>query len=426
MLLGACAEEKKPTEGPPPAAVLKLSAVDFTDLSGWTEDNPQAALAAFRLGCARWAKQAVDKPVGGQGALAGTVGNWRSVCAQAAAATEARAFFEANFQPFAVSDNGDAEGLFTGYYEPLLQGARVPDATHRYPLYRRPPDLVSVDLGQFDPELEGRRIGGRVEKGKLVPYADRAAIDRGALAGRELELLWVDDPVDRFFLEIQGSGQVRLPTGESVRVGYADQNGRPYRAIGKDLIDNGAIPREQMSMQAIRAWLEENPGQAPAMMARNPSYVFFTELTDLAAASGPLGAQGVPLTPGTLAGRRPQVPAIGCPGLGRHGGTGAGWRTPLAPADGGPGHRRRHPRTGPWRRVLGRRPRGGASGRPYEEPRPTVHPAAPRSLADQLKRPKPLDGLSLAAIKMLHYNIASFGRAPEGPTCCSPAPPRAS
>ena len=298
ILLGACAEEKKPTEAPPPAAVLKLSAVDFTDLSGWAEDDPQAALAAFRRSCARWAKQAVDKPVGGQGALAGTVGNWRSVCAQAAAATEARAFFEANFQPFAVSDNGDAEGLFTGYYEPLLQGARAPDATHRYPLYRRPPDLVSVDLGQFDPELEGRRIGGRVEKGKLVPYADRAAIDRGALAGRELELLWVDDPVDRFFLEIQGSGQVRLPTGESVRVGYADQNGRPYRAIGKDLIENGAIPREQMSMQAIRAWLEENPGQAPAMMARNPSYVFFTELTDLAAASGPLGAQGVPLTPG--------------------------------------------------------------------------------------------------------------------------------
>ena len=130
------------------------------------------------------------------------------------------------------------------------------------------------------------------------PYADRAAIDAGALAGRELELLWVDDPVDRFFLEIQGSGQVRLPDGETVRVGYADQNGRPYRAIGKDLIESGAIPREQMSMQAIRAWLEANPKQAPAMMAKNPSYVFFTELTELAAASGPLGAQGVPLTPG--------------------------------------------------------------------------------------------------------------------------------
>jgi membrane-bound lytic murein transglycosylase A len=296
--LGGCAEEKKPTEAPPPPAVLTLSAVEFADLPGWGEDDPEAALAAFRRSCGRWEKQAADKPVGGQGGFAGTVGDWRVVCAGAAQATQARAFFEANFLPFAVSDNADAEGLLTGYYEPLLQGARFPDQAHRYPLYRRPPDLVSVDLGQFDPELEGRRIGGRVEKGKLVPYADRAAIDRGALAGHELELLWVDDPVDRFFLEIQGSGQVRLPTGETVRVGYADQNGRPYRAIGKDLIESGAIPRERMSMQAIRAWLQANPGQAPDIMARNPSYVFFTELTDLAAESGPLGAQGVPLTPG--------------------------------------------------------------------------------------------------------------------------------
>ena len=140
--------------------------------------------------------------------------------------------------------------------------ARARPSQHRYPLYRRPPDLVSVDLGLFDPELQGRRVAGRVDQGKLVPYADRAAIDGGALAGRDLELLWVDDPVQRFFLEIQGSGQVKLPDGGMVRVGYADQNGRPYRAIGKDLIELGAVPREQMSMQAIRDWLEAHPGQA--------------------------------------------------------------------------------------------------------------------------------------------------------------------
>ena len=197
-----------------------------------------------------------------------------------------------------MGNRDDREGLFTGYYEPLLRGSRTPDAAYRYPLYRRPPDLVSVDLGQFDPELEGRRIGGRVADGRLVPYADRAAIDRGALAGHGLELLWVDDPVARFFLEIQGSGQIRLVDGGATRVGFADQNGRPYRAIGKDLIEAGAIPREQMSMQAIRDWLEAHPAEAPATMARNPSYVFFAELPDLAAAAGPLGAQGVPLTPG--------------------------------------------------------------------------------------------------------------------------------
>ena len=159
----------------------------------------------------------------------------------------------------------------------------------------------------------------------FVHFADGVAIDRGALNGRGLELLWVDDAVDRFFLEIQGSGQVRLPDGGMVRVGYADQNGRPYRAIGKDLIEIGAVPREQMSMQAIRAWLEANPAEAPAMMARNPSVVFFSELKNLAAADGPLGAQGVPLTPGrSLAVDRKFLP-LGAPV----------WLDTTAPAPGG-------------------------------------------------------------------------------------------
>jgi membrane-bound lytic murein transglycosylase A len=299
LLAGGCAEEKKPA-APEPA--LALRAVTFDDLPGWTEDDPTAGLVAFQASCRRWATQAPDKGVGGQGGFAGTVQDWAATCAEAARTGPtpgaARTFFASSLTPFAVTDRGNPDGLFTGYYEPLLRGARAPDGSHRYPLYRRPPDLVSVDLGQFDPDLQGRRIGGRVEKGRLVPYPDRAAIDRGALAGRELELLWVDDPVDRFFLEIQGSGQVRLPDSSLVRVGYADQNGRPYRAIGKDLIEQGAVPREKMSMQAIRDWLKAHPDQAPAMMARNPSYVFFNELPDLARASGPLGAQGVPLTPG--------------------------------------------------------------------------------------------------------------------------------
>jgi membrane-bound lytic murein transglycosylase A len=296
LLLGACAEEKKPAEAPTPQ--LSLTAVSIAELPGWQQDDPSPALQAFRLTCGRWAKLPDDRAMGGQGGVAGTVANWRAACAEAGSATDARHFFETSFAAFAVGNRDDREGLFTGYYEPLLRGSRTPDAAYRYPLYRRPPDLVSVDLGQFDPELEGRRIGGRVADGRLVPYADRAAIDRGALAGHGLELLWVDDPVARFFLEIQGSGQIRLVDGGAARVGFADQNGRPYRAIGKDLIEAGAIPREQMSMQAIRDWLEAHSAEAPAMMARNPSYVFFAELPDLAAAAGPLGAQGVPLTPG--------------------------------------------------------------------------------------------------------------------------------
>jgi membrane-bound lytic murein transglycosylase A len=294
-----CAERKK-AEAPPE---LVLEPVAFSALPGWNEDDPTGALDAFRASCARLRRQDASRSLGGAGGFAGTIADWLPACAAAdatpAATPEtARAFFAAQFVPFRVTDRGNAVGLFTGYYEPLLAGSREPDARFRHPLYQRPPDLVSADLGQFDPELQGRRIAGRVERGRLVPYADRAAIERGALAGRGLELLWVDDPVLSFFLEIQGSGQVRLPDGGTVRVGYADQNGRPYRAIGKDLIELGAIPREAVSMQTIRAWLEAHPEQAPAIMQQNPSYVFFRELTDLAAAPGPLGAQGVPLTPG--------------------------------------------------------------------------------------------------------------------------------
>ena len=297
LLVAACAEEAKPPKAPE-APALSLTPVAFADLPGWGEDDAAGALAAFRLSCDRWSRLPDDRSVGGQDGFAGTVAAWRDVCEAAAEASDARGFFADRFAPFAVADRGEAEGLFTGYFEPVLDGSRAPDQVHRYPIYRRPPDLVSVDLGRFDPELEGRRIAGRVEDGRLVPYADRAAIDAGALTGRGLELFWVDDPIDRFFLEIQGSGQVRLREGGVARLGYADQNGHPYHAIGRDLIAEGAIPREQMSMQAIRAWLETHPERAPELMQRNRSYVFFTELVDLATASGPLGAMGVPLTPG--------------------------------------------------------------------------------------------------------------------------------
>jgi membrane-bound lytic murein transglycosylase A len=297
VLLGACAEQKAPRE---PA--LELAPITFAALPGWGEDDPSLALRAFRLSCGRLERQPPEKSFGGSGGFAGKVADWLPACRDAAAvddtAEAARRFFETAFTPFQVTDRGKDVGLFTGYYEPLLEGARAADARYRYPLHKRPPDLIHVDLGQFDPALDGRKIAGRVEKDRLVPYPDRAAIDQGALAGRGLELLWVDDPVAKFVLQIQGSGQVRLADGGIVRVGYADKNGQPYRAIGKDLIEMGAIPRERMSMQAIRAWLAAHPDQAPTVMARNRSYVFFRELPDLARASGPLGAENVPLTPG--------------------------------------------------------------------------------------------------------------------------------
>lgn len=276
---------RRPSPQPRPDAEERrvLTPATFADLPGWEEDDPSGALAAFLRSCRR---------------LRGEH-DWTPACeaasrVPAAAADTARAFFETHFQPFAVSNGDDPEGLFTGYYEPLLQGSRKRSGRYRVPLYVRPPELVMVDLGDFREELKGHRIAGKVEEGELVPYPDRRAIEEGALAGRGLELVWVDDPVDAFFLQIQGSGRVRLDDGGEMRVGYAAQNGHPYFAIGRDLVERGALAKEEVSMQSIRRWLEQNPDLADDVMARNASYVFFEELKG----EGPLGAQGVPLTPG--------------------------------------------------------------------------------------------------------------------------------
>jgi membrane-bound lytic murein transglycosylase A len=294
LWLAACAER----EAPEPA--VELRPVAFADLPGWPDDDPSAALAAFGRSCAVLARRDPGDAMG-RAAWAGRIGDWRDVCAAAGGIAPdreaARAFFERGFVPVAVTDRGAAEGLFTGYYEPLLAGSRTPDARYRVPLHRRPPDLVSVDLGDFDDSLSGKRIAGRIADGRLRPYPDRAAIDGGDLAGRGLELLWVDDAIAKFFLQIQGSGLVELQDGQRLRVGYADQNGRTYRAIGRDLVEMGELTREEVSLQSIRDWLRAHPDRAAALMAKNPSYVFFRELGDAATTPGPVGAQNIALTP---------------------------------------------------------------------------------------------------------------------------------
>ncbi|HEX2162830.1 MAG TPA: MltA domain-containing protein, partial [Thermoanaerobaculia bacterium] len=238
-----------------------------------------------------------DRPLDEDAPWAGTVADWREVCAAASVppgAAAARAFFAERFLPVAATDRGDAVGLFTGYYEPTLHGSRRRHGDFTVPLYTRPPELVEVDLGAFRDELSGQRLAGRVADDRLVPFADRAAIEEGALDGRGLELVWVDDPVDAFFLHVQGSGQVVLEDGATLRVGYAAQNGHPYVAIGRVLVERGAMALDEVSMQSLRAWLEAHPEEAAEVMAANPSYVFFRRL----GGEGPLGAQGVALTPG--------------------------------------------------------------------------------------------------------------------------------
>lgn len=284
---------------PPPAAPrLQLLPVTFADLPGWSQDELAPALAAFRRSCRQLNRYRDRRSLGADG-IAGRAADWKPLCREAAGLDDtdpaARRFFEHAFRPFALTLGRSREGQFTGYYESALRGSRRPGGPYTVPLYRRPPELVMAQLGDFRADLRGRRIAGTVSRGRLRPFPDRAAIVGGALVKKDLELVWVDDPIDAFFVQIQGSGRINLDDGTVMRIGYAGQNGHPYFAIGRELLRRGALTRENISLQSIRAWLAAHPNEADAVMNRNPSYVFFREMTD---AEGPYGALNVPLTPG--------------------------------------------------------------------------------------------------------------------------------
>jgi membrane-bound lytic murein transglycosylase A len=283
---------------PPSQKGLSFRAVAFSELDGWAADDHGAALAAFLRSCERFGRWPGQRSLSGRGGIGGRARDWREVCALARSLPQggaaARRFFETRFRAVAVRHDGRAEGLFTGYYEPLLRGSRARQEPYTYPLFGPPKDLVSVDLGKFNDDLAGRRIVGRVQGKTLRPYFDRRRIEAGALAGQGLEIVYVDDAVDAFFLHIQGSGRIALAEGGEMRLGYAGRNGRRYYAIGRELIKRGALTKETVSMQGIRAWLAANPGAGRAVMELNPSYVFFRELKG----PGPIGALGVALTPG--------------------------------------------------------------------------------------------------------------------------------
>ena len=295
-----------PAAAPELPKARTLEAASWADLPGWAEDDPRAAWQAFLRGCAKLKAQAA----------------WREICTLAerlAPSASVRDFFEAQFLPYRVANpDGSVQGLATGYYEPLLRGSRVKEGPYRYPVYATPADLLSIDLSDVNPELKHMRLRGRLEGRRVVPYYARAEIERGlpALAGREL--LWVDDPVDLFFLQVQGSGRVQLPSGEAVRVAYADQNGQPYKSIGRYLVEQGELKLEQASMQGIKAWAAANPARLAALLDQNPSYVFFRELPPPPGghdgdALGPLGALGVALTPERSIAVDPRYIPLGAP-----------------------------------------------------------------------------------------------------------------
>ncbi|MEX0808836.1 MAG: MltA domain-containing protein [Dongiaceae bacterium] len=307
FLLAACVGGKAPPQpvepapAPAPTAdggdALYLTPATFDQLPGWSEDPMSSALPALLRSCQKLVESPPETPVGPNG-FAGTVADWIPLCNTAWGLTprddiDMRAFMSRWFAPFLVSGADGADGLFTGYYEPELYGSLTPSPQYPVPLYRMPDDMVTVPLGPFRADLEGESIVGRVDGTRFVPYYSHQEIDQGALAGRGLELLYIDDPIAAFFLHIQGSGRVFLADGTEMRVGYAGKNGRPYVAIGRVLADRGEIPLDQVSLQSIRAWLEANPDRAREVMYQNPSFIFFERIDG----EGPIGAQGVVLTP---------------------------------------------------------------------------------------------------------------------------------
>jgi len=208
-----------------------------------------------------------------------------------------RQFCESRFIPHQVlNPDGSGDGLITGYYEPLLSGSRTRSGKYRYPLYTTPDELLVIDLGAVYPELKNMRLRGRLQGRKVVPYYSRREIEGDPARLQGKELFWVDDAVDLFFLQIQGSGRVKLENGETVKVGYAEQNGHPYKSIGRLLVERGELSVVEASMQGIRAWGERNPTKLAGLLRENASFVFFRELAS--GVPGPMGSLGVPLTAG--------------------------------------------------------------------------------------------------------------------------------
>ncbi|MGC9370710.1 MAG: murein transglycosylase A [Paracoccaceae bacterium] len=258
--------------GAPSLSAASAQILGFDDLRGWAADDHAAALEVFLETCPD-----LDDP------------DWAPLCALAQTRPEARVFFETFFRPVLVG--GDGPALFTGYYEPELDGARHPDARFRYPLYRKPPELAAGE--QWHPRAD-------IE-------------EEGLLKGRGLEIVWVDDPVDLFFLQVQGSGRVRLRDGSAIRVGYGGSNGHDYRSIGAELVRRGVYARHQVSAQVIKNWVRRHPDEGQALLRHNPSYVFFREIDDVPADKGPLGAMNRSVTPMRTVAVDPAFTPLGAP-----------------------------------------------------------------------------------------------------------------
>jgi len=287
-------ELPKPIEPP-------LQPATWEELPGWNDDELATVFGAWVAACAKLERQA----------------QWEPVCRSARAIGDQsgpplRAWFEAQFRPWAlVNPDGSRSGLITGYYEPILKGSRTAARGYSYPVFGPPADLIVVDLAELYPELKHLRLRGRLEGRKLIPYYSRAEWQSQESKRSHDALLWVADPIDLFFMQIQGSGQVELGDGHRVRLNYADQNGHPYRSIGRWLIDHGELTSDHASMQGIKAWAKGNPSRLTELLNANPSLVFFRQLP--VEGSGPQGAMGLALTPERSLAVDPRHVPLGAP-----------------------------------------------------------------------------------------------------------------
>ena len=303
-----------PVPAPPVTAPRPLfTPVGWTDLPGWSADPVASAWPAFLIGCR--ALLADEK----------TRSLWQAPCAASDTidgrhSGAVRTFFVTHFSPYRISDaDGNDKGLVTGYYEPLLAGSRSITPQFTVPLYAPPDDLLTIDIADLYPELKDKRVRGRAVGKTVVPYWTRSDLERNPVPLAGKALAYVADPIEAFFLEIQGSGRIELTDGSVIRLNYADQNGHPYRSIGRVLIDRGELPLERASMQGISAWARANPEKLRALLDENPSYVFFREIPAPlpgsldAAIDGPLGSLGVPLLAGRTIAVDARVIPLGAP-----------------------------------------------------------------------------------------------------------------
>ncbi len=307
LLASGCAQLPSPAPPacpcpapPKPPAEARYEPVAFAALPGWSTAPLAASVRAFAAGCTR----------------ASVAQAMRSACEAAKSLpagdeAAARAFYENAFTAYAIAaPDGAVEGVVTGYYEPVLEGSRNRSARFAQPVYALPEDLVVVDLAEQYPELRGMRLRGRLKGKRLQPYYSRGEIASGNGAFSAPVIAWVTDPVELFFLQIQGSGQIQVETGERIRVGFAEQNGHPYRSLGRHLIERGELTLEQASMQGIKAWAAANPERTQEALNTNASFVFFRELP---ATGGPIGALGVPLDAGYSIAVDPRHVPLGAP-----------------------------------------------------------------------------------------------------------------